>query len=209
VFKCGTYPPLTHAHTLSLSLYSPLFFQTHNPKPYDCGFFLTHSLSILTSVFRNPNATYLSTASGPGPLIPSPLNIGIENSRRFRALPVYTVLLAHGRSGLSAMFARQVRLARLIATFVHAHPGYELLPRPALPLDLQQVGIIVLFRAADGEINKSLVAQINRSRRIYVSGTLWEDRPAARFAISTWKVDEESDIAVIKEVLESALTHTE
>lgn len=194
-----------------LCLYKPPpSLSTHSPKPYDCGFFLAHSLSILTSVFRNPNAAYLSTASSPGPLIPSPLNIGIENSRRFRALPVYAVLLAHGRDGLSALFARQVRLARLIAAFVHAHPGYELLPRPALPLDLSShVGIIVLFRAVDGDVNKSLVQRINRSRRIYVSGTSWEGRPAARFAISTWKVDEEGDMAVIKEVLESALVSAE
>jgi glutamate/tyrosine decarboxylase-like PLP-dependent enzyme len=149
------------------------------------------------------------TASSPGLPFPSPLNIGIENSRRFRAFPVYAVLLAHGRSGLSALFARQVRLARLIAAFVHTHPGYELLPRPALPLDLLQISIIVLFRAADGEINKSLVERINRSRRIYVSGTSWEGHPAARFAISTWKVDEEKDMIVIKDVLESALIHTE
>ncbi|KAK6607667.1 pyridoxal-dependent decarboxylase [Botrytis cinerea] len=96
--------------------------------PYDCGFFFTKSVSILTSVFRNPNAAYLS--SGPSS-IPSPLNIGLENSRRFRALPVYAVLLAYGREGLSEMFARQVRLARGISKFLDAHVGTKWEGRPA------------------------------------------------------------------------------
>ncbi|KAM3076571.1 hypothetical protein ACMFMG_007377 [Clarireedia jacksonii] len=90
--------------------------------PYDCGFFLTRSLSTLNSVFQNPNAAYLSSGISS---IPSPLNHGLENSRRFRALPVYAVLLAYGRDGLSDMLVRQVRLARSIARFLDAHEGYE------------------------------------------------------------------------------------
>jgi glutamate/tyrosine decarboxylase-like PLP-dependent enzyme len=122
---------------------------------------------------------------------------------------VYAVLHAHGRAGLAAMFARQVRLARLIAASIHAHPAFALLPFPSRPLDSRDIGIIVLFRALDDQINNTLVKRINHSGRICVSGTAWEGRPAARFAISTWKVDEERDMLVIKEVLEAALSCTE
>jgi hypothetical protein len=59
----------------------------------------------------------------------------------------------------------------------------------------------VLFRAADDEVNEQMVARINATRRIYVSGTQWDGRPAARFAISNWQIDVERDLKLIKTVL--------
>lgn len=40
------------------------------------------------------------------------MNMGTENSRRFRALTVYAVLMSEGRDGLAAILAQMVRLAR-------------------------------------------------------------------------------------------------
>ncbi|KIM99360.1 hypothetical protein OIDMADRAFT_126850 [Oidiodendron maius Zn] len=173
--------------------------------PYDCGFFLTRSSSVLFSVFQNPNAAYLS--SGPTS-IPSPLNIGLENSRRFRALPVYAVLMAYGREGLAEMFARQVRLARRISQFLHNSPSYTLLVREQTPTTLLQFShthIIVLFSAKDDSINSDLVGRINATRKMYVSGTKWDGRPACRIAISTWKVNVERDLKLVTEVLQQVL----
>ncbi|KAF7908368.1 uncharacterized protein EAF01_004123 [Botrytis porri] len=174
--------------------------------PYDCGFFFTRSVSTLTSVFQNPNAAYLS--SGPSS-IPSPLNIGLENSRRFRALPVYSVLLAYGREGLSQMFARQVRLARGISKFLDAHVGYELLAKSKFEDErvIDNIHIIVIFRAKDDSTNNELVKRINATRKLYVSGTKWEERPACRFAISTWKVDVERDLQLIQCILDDVLQY--
>jgi hypothetical protein len=38
-----------------------------------------------------------------------------------------------------------------------------------------------------------------------VSGTAWEGKPAVRIAVSTWMVEEERDLRVVREVLEGAL----
>ncbi|ESZ98513.1 hypothetical protein SBOR_1175 [Sclerotinia borealis F-4128] len=172
--------------------------------PYDCGFFFTRSSTTLSSVFQNPNAAYLSL--GPSS-IPSPLNVGLENSRRFRALPVYAVLLAYGREGLSEMFARQVRLARAISKFLDAHAGYELLAKGKLENQslIENTHIIVIFRVNDDSINNDLVNRINTTRKMYVSGTKWEGKPACRIAVSTWKVDVDRDLRLIKNVLDGVL----
>jgi glutamate/tyrosine decarboxylase-like PLP-dependent enzyme len=159
----------------------------------------------MTSVFQNPNAAYLSTGVSD---VPSPLNIGIENSRRFRALPVYAVLLSHGSFGLAEMFARQVRLARGVAEFLDGHEKYELLAQPSDASSSNKYGkthIIVLFRARDEQRNSELVNKINGTRTIYVSGTKWEDKPACRIAVSTWKVDVQRDLKLITEILSGAL----
>jgi glutamate/tyrosine decarboxylase-like PLP-dependent enzyme len=167
--------------------------------PYDCGFFLTRSADTLSSVFQNPNAAYLS--SGPDASIPSPLNIGLENSRRFRALPVYAVLLAYGRQGLGDIFARQVRLARGIAEFLKTSNDYDLLPSGGRKDHFDDIHIIVIFRAKNAKKNVDLVKDINGTRKMYVSGTKWGADPACRVAVSTWKVDVGRDLNLVKDVL--------
>ena len=143
-------------------------------------------------MFQNTNAAYLNTASSDttaskGRPIPSPLNIGIENSRRFRALPVYATLVAYGRDGYRDMLERQIRLARSIAGLILDSDDFELLPTPvngdvSRDARLRQIYIIVLFRAKDDALNNELVQRINATRRLYVSGTQWDGKPAARFA---------------------------
>jgi len=136
------------------------------------------------------------------------LNIGLENSRRFRALPVYAVLLAYGREGLAEIFARQVRLARLVSGFLDSHQGYELLAQSQEPNNegpFSDTHIIVLFRAKDDIINRNLVKNINSTRKMFVSGTTWNGSPACRIAVSTWEVDVEGDLGFICRLLEEAL----
>lgn len=180
--------------------------------PYDCGFFLTHTPALQTAIFQNPNAAYLTTSSVSS--VPSPLNIGLENSRRFRALPVYAVLVSLGRAGLAEIFIAQVRLARSISAFLHQHAAFEILASESSPttfpsLDnaskegsFENTHIVILFRARDEALNKDLPELINAGNTIYVSATMWEGRRAVRIAVSTWRVDVERDLKTIKGVLE-------
>ncbi|KPM37057.1 hypothetical protein AK830_g9489 [Neonectria ditissima] len=167
--------------------------------PYDCGMFLTRSHLTLQAVFTNPNAAYLS--SGSQDTIPSPLNIGLENSRRFRALPAYVVLLSEGRPGMASLLANMVELSRKVAAFLRYSEYYELLPDESA--DLDEVFMIVLFRAKDAALNEVLVNKINETRQMYVSGTAWKGQKAVRMAVSTWMVDVARDY----EVVTSILTH--
>lgn len=170
--------------------------------PYDCGFFLSRHRSLAQRVFSNPNAAYLAAGSS-GDGIMSPLNIGLENSRRFRALPVYASLIAYGKAGYRDMLERQIALSRSIAQFIMDSEDYELLPHTDDDRSdvLRRIYIIVLFRAVDQKLNEQLVAKIKASRRIYVSGTSWAGEPACRFAVSNWMVDVDRDLSVIQQVL--------
>jgi len=138
--------------------------------------------------------------------VPSPLNIGIENSRRFRALPVYANLLALGREGFVDMLKRQIELARTIAEYIDKSDAYELLPpHPHSEIaEYRTIYIIVLFRLKDPERNATLVRRINSTRSVYVSGTTYESQPACRFAISNWKSSVEQDWSLIRTILQLA-----
>jgi len=171
-------------------------------KPYDAGIFLCRDASIPSQVFRNPNAAYLATPSGAGgAVIHSPLNIGLENSRRFRALPVYAVLLSEGRQGIASMVARMVTLARKIASFIRDSEDYEWLPDEEAMLE--NSFMIVLFRAKDAALNEVLVDKINETRKMFVSGTQWRGKKACRIAVSNWRAGVEKDLPVVQEVLTS------
>ena len=170
--------------------------------PYDCGFFFCRHSDLAQQVFRNPNAAYLSSTCSEHDTLASPLNVGIENSRRFRSLPVYATLMAYGRVGYRDMLIRQVRFARSVAAFVNEHPAFELLPRPVASSHGKYIFIIVLFRAVDAALNHELVKRINASRRIYVSGTAWHGESASRIAVSNWQVDVERDSRTVRDVLE-------
>lgn len=169
--------------------------------PYDCGFFFCRHPDLAHQVFQNANAAYLSAGAMDGPAIPSPLNIGIENSRRFRALPVYASLLAYGRSGYRDMLERQIRLARAIYNWIFDHPDYVALPRTSMVKLLDRTFMCVLFRVKDDALNEVLAKKINETSRIFVSGTTWDGAPACRIAISNWRVSVKRDVAIVTEVL--------
>ncbi|KZM25083.1 uncharacterized protein EKO05_0009851 [Ascochyta rabiei] len=171
--------------------------------PYDCGFFLSRHRSLAERVFANPNAAYLAAGAAADGIM-SPLNIGLENSRRFRALPVYASLVAYGAAGYRDMLERQIALSRGIARYISSSEEFELLPVRGEDTDdvLGKIYIIVLFRAKKEALNQQLVDKIKASSKIYVSGTSWEGKPACRFAVSNWMVNVERDLPVVTQVLQ-------
>ncbi|KAI1428617.1 pyridoxal phosphate-dependent transferase [Xylaria sp. FL1777] len=168
--------------------------------PYDNGVFFTRKSSTLNDVFKNPNAAYLSSDNTSQ--IQSPLNIGLENSRRFRALPVYAVLMSQGSLGISQMMELMVITARAVARAIRSCDDYILLPDagPSPPSD-DNIHIIVLFRAKDDELNKVLVQRINEGNKWYVSGSSWDGKPAVRVAVSSWRANSEDAFKIVKESL--------
>ena len=200
------------------------FSQAHKwlNVPYDAGIFFCRSLELQTAVFgpsplSAPPAYLtplgLSSLDDQGGLstelltalaIPSPLNVGIENSRRFRALPIFCALLALGREGYMDLVRRNIEFARKLVDWMSIGQGsrwYEVLnltytpttsepsPEmiPTVPLN------IILFRARSGsspsifdpsqpESSPRLVHAINATRKLYVSPA----KNAVRIAISNW-----------------------
>ena len=103
------------------------------------------------------------------------------------------------------MLERQIHLARAIARLLLGNGAYELLPKPQSNVTVEErlsdIYMIVLFRAKDDSLNIELVRRMNATRKLYVSGTQWDGKPAARFAVANWQVDVERDLAIIRQVL--------
>ncbi|KAI0421366.1 pyridoxal phosphate-dependent transferase [Xylaria grammica] len=193
-----------HKATAGLELCDSMTVDGHKllNVPYDNGIFFTRKSSTLNSVFKNPNAAYLSSDNTSQ--IQSPLNIGLENSRRFRALPVYAVLMSEGEPGISQMMTTMVLTARAIANAIRScGDDYVLLPDAgSRPLNFDDdIHIVVLFRANDDALNKVLVQRINEGNEWYVSGSSWDGKPAVRVAVSSWRADVEDAFNTVKRSL--------
>ncbi|ANB11152.1 hypothetical protein AWJ20_3952 [Sugiyamaella lignohabitans] len=187
----SAYHQLAQRVTAGLELADSITGDSHKTLnvPYDSGVFFTKHKELLQHIFHNPGAVYLS---GTSDSIPSPLNIGIENSRRFRALAVYSTLLAYGEAGYSQFIERIIRFSQRLSAWIHQSPDYELLlesPKDAIS--------VVLFRAKDTEANKTLKQRINQSGKIYVSGTVWNGSPAVRIAPCNWNIADGDEQIVI------------
>jgi glutamate/tyrosine decarboxylase-like PLP-dependent enzyme len=156
--------------------------------PYDCGFYFTKHPEIMSEVFQNPGAAYLSTSADS---VPSPLNIGLENSRRFRALAVYATLVSYGKEQYCEFLDKMIHFSRQLSSWVAASPDYELLlERP------ESAYTVVLLRAKDEELNRQLKERVNSKNEVYVTGTQWEGRPAMRVAPCNWNMEKTAYLKV-------------
>jgi glutamate/tyrosine decarboxylase-like PLP-dependent enzyme len=214
----SSYPDL-YNHVQNVELADSITGDAHKMLnvPYDCGFFFSKHVDIAKQVFENVGAAYLKTDLVD--TIESPLNIGIENSRRFRALPLYATLRSLGRSGYVEILERQISTARKIADWVSNHDAYELLPEAdtyssnqvlghsgSKVTSLDSIFVIVLLRARNQALNKQLMGLINASRLVYVSGTQWDQAPAVRVAVANWQVDPDRESHTAIQVLEQVWT---
>lgn len=142
--------------------------------PYDCGIFLTRDMPVLTSVCGNIGATYLSSSTEDQ----SPFNISLENSRRFRALPLFASLLSLGSEGYIDLVIRCCELAKAIGRAIGESKSFRLLHDVEFN--------IVLFQAVgyEGvEQNERVKDAINESGKVYISGTKWKGQGGLRIAV--------------------------
>ena len=113
------------------------------------------------------------------------MDTGIQLGRRFRALKLWMVLRHFGADGIRRRLAEHMRLARLFAGWVDAHPDFERLA----PVPFS----VVCFRAkpsnrswseADLErLNAALLDGLNASGEVFLSHSKLAERYAIRLAI--------------------------
>lgn len=163
--------------------------------PYDCGVFLTRHLKLLEQSFDVP-APYLINNSD----VPDFMSIGIENSRRFRAFPVWLSLLAYGKQGIKHWVNANIDSSQQFAKWLDRSENYELV----YPCQMN----VVLFRPnCDGltqqqadQLTSERLMAINQDGRIYLSPGIWQGHQIIRAALSNWQTDA-GDIGIAKQVL--------
>jgi glutamate/tyrosine decarboxylase-like PLP-dependent enzyme len=112
-----------------------------------------------------------------------------EFSRRARGFAVYAALRSLGRAGLVELVERGCAQARRFADQIAELPGVRVLNEVVLNQ--------VLFCFEDDERTEAVLASVQASGEVWLSGTTWEGRKAIRVSVSNWQTgDEETDLAV-------------
>lgn len=193
--------------------------------PYDCGLFYTRSELVHQAVcgpgLQAP--AYLSTFSSTSSVIPSPLNVRLENSSRFRALPLYASLVCYGKEGYASIIRRNISFARSIEECLRQNENYDVLtPEPSSRnnASFRMLNIVLFAPSSTCPIKEmrdsenggnEMTLRINKTGEMYVTATKWKGRSAARLAVSNHLTGtDEGDFQIVvrrlKEIMEISPT---
>lgn len=160
--------------------------------PYDSGIFFTRHAEMLNRAC-SVNAPYLEVSNS----LPAFMDRGIENSRRFRALPIWMSLKAYGKNGYRELVKKNCDQAASLAEWILKSSGYELMTSCKLN--------VLIFRPKNPAVNVAeLLSVINQSGLVYLTPGVWFGSQGIRAAFSNWRT-EQKDIETVCEVLENAL----
>jgi glutamate/tyrosine decarboxylase-like PLP-dependent enzyme len=105
-----------------------------------------------------------------------------EHSRRARGFAVYAAIRSLGRTGIAELVERTCAHAKTFAARLEVI-GAEVLNS----VELNQV----LFRFADDARTEAVLAAVQESGEAWMSGTVWDGRPAIRISVSNWQTSED------------------
>ncbi|MFT4038891.1 MAG: aminotransferase class V-fold PLP-dependent enzyme [Thermomicrobiales bacterium] len=177
--------------------------------PVECGCALVRDAALLRDTFSMVPA-YLRTEEGRGfGGLPWFAEYGFQQTRGFRALKLWMTIQHAGRSGLSAMIARQNALARRLAELVAADPDMELLAEVTLS--------ICCFRfvpreqqmddAALDALNKRIMETVQSGGAAFLTQALVQSRFALRANVlhyATTEADLEALLAAVRTAAQAA-----
>jgi glutamate/tyrosine decarboxylase-like PLP-dependent enzyme len=166
--------------------------------PYESAvFFIKESHTALqTETFQNSNAPYLETSVNDFGY----LNFIPENSRRLKALPAWFTLIAYGKQGYKDIVENSICRSIQLASYIERSSQFELLT----PVRLNTV----CFAIKNGQQMEKFLYELNSSRLVYMSPTIYQGKKCIRAAFVNWRTiarDVDMAIAKMTEVIESLI----
>lgn len=155
--------------------------------PYDCGVFLTQHIPFLQASCE-VTAPYLV---GSGNDIPF-MSLGVENSRRFRAFPVWATLMAYGRKGVTDNIKSNIHQASMLANWISGSDKFILVK----PCELN----VVLFKPNSAILNLTsdeCIDKLNTSGQVFLTAGAWNGEAIIRAALSNWSTSDDDVQRVI------------
>jgi glutamate/tyrosine decarboxylase-like PLP-dependent enzyme len=167
--------------------------------PYDAAMQFTKHKELQLKVFQNSAAYLGDPAQSPDFFHYTP-----ENSRRWRALPVWFTLMAYGKEGHQEIVERNCEMAYHLGEWIDSSNSYKLLS----PVRMN----VVCFTLKKGDFTmeeiKRFLDLIRDDGRVFFTPTLYKGVPAIRAAFSNW-LTEEQDVKITINVLKEFSQQTQ
>ena len=170
---------------------------------YEAGAVLVRDASALPAAFSGDAAYLVDQDEGLAAGAPWPCDLGLELSRGFRALKVWTALRAHGTDALGAAISDNCRQASLMGRLVEAAPELEL----AAPITLNVCcfALAGLAGEAADERHREIAAALQLAGDCVLSTTRLEGRTVLRAAIVNHRTREADIRLTIEAVVREAV----
>ena len=133
-------------------------------------------------------APYLAGAENDIPF----MSLGIENSRRFRAFPVWATLMAYGRNGVKDNIESNIRQAGTLANWINTSDKFILVKPCELNVVLFKPNLAILKLSSD-----ECIAKLNASGQVFLTPGSWQGQPIIRAALSNWSTSDDDVKKVI------------
>ena len=140
--------------------------------PYDCGIVLCRHEEVLINALQATGA-YIVYSENRDPILYGP-----EMSKRARGIELWATMKSLGRNGIDEMVTQFHILAKAIAQKL-AKQGFEIVN--------EVVFNQVLVRLPKAEATQALLTNLQKSGVIWLGGTTWQEQPAIRISICSWK----------------------
>jgi aromatic-L-amino-acid/L-tryptophan decarboxylase len=182
-----------------------LVFNAHKwlLTPIDLSAFFTRRPEILRRAF-SLTPDYLKTQADPR--AHNLMDYGVPLGHRFRALKLWFVLRYFGRDRIQAMLRQHIQWAKDFAALIEADPQHRFEVVAPVPFSV----VCFRYRGKPGEHlhrvdeqSRAIMDRVNASGRVFISGTVLNQRQVIRLAIgnlgTTW-----ADLEETWELLKSA-----
>lgn len=166
--------------------------------PYDNGMILTRKAhaALQMQSFQNSAAPYLSDPA----LQFNYLNFVPENSRRFRALPVWFTLMAYGREGYREIVEDSIALAGELADALVETGFFQLVA----PVRLNTVCFGIRPDFSDRIDQDSLLNLLYTEGKVFMTPSVYHGKPCIRAAFVNYRTSSE-DIGIAVQSLKTAI----
>jgi aromatic-L-amino-acid decarboxylase len=154
--------------------------------PIDCSAFFTRHPDVLRRAFSLVPEYLVTTVDDD---VVNFMDYGVQLGRRFRALKLWAVMRAFGVSGLVDRIRQHCVMAREMAGWVAAAPGWELSAPTPLSLVSFRYAPSGADAAACDALNLELLARVNASGKAYLSHNKLGGRVVLRMAIGNLRTE--------------------
>jgi glutamate/tyrosine decarboxylase-like PLP-dependent enzyme len=170
--------------------------------PFEAGCALVRDADALINAFSYRPAYYHFEGRQEDPRT-NFYELGLQNTRGFRALKVWLAIRQAGRAGYQQMIRDDIRLSQLLFAVADAHPELEAVSQGLSIATFRYVPTELQERAQDtkvaeylDDLNTAILSYLQTGGEVFVSNAVVHKKYVLRACITNWRTDEQHVRAV-------------